>query len=306
MSDPLGGLPLSAIRVFDAAARRRSFTRAAEDLGMTQAAVSWQIKNLERRLGQPLFHRLSREVALTPAAEPLARAAAEALALLRRAVADLTEADQSVLSITTLLSFASEWLAPRLGGFQLAHPDLAVRVDTSPDLADLRAGPFDLAIRSGNGRWPGMESRRLMPAALTPVCAPGSLAGVNAPRDLLNAQLIGDPREWSAWFSAAGVVEGAGRAPPRLTGDNQVMEVMAAIGGQGFALASPILYAGDIRAGRLERPFEPLIAFSPGYWLVWPEDRRALRKIVRFRDWITDAAARDPSVAEAERLLATR
>lgn len=297
MSDPLSAIPLSSIRVFEAAARLLSFTRAAEELGMTQAAVSWQIKSLEQRLGQPLFRRLPREVVLTPAGEPLARAATEALALVRRAIADLTEADQGVLSITTLLSFASEWLAPRLGQFQVAHPELAVRVDTSPAVVDLRAGPFDVAVRSGDGRWPGLESRRLMSAVQTPLCAPGSEAGIATPSDLLGAELIGEPAEWRAWFAAAGVVEDARRAPPRLAGDNQVMEVIAAMSGRGFALASPILYAGDIAEGRLVRPFRQTIPASAGYWLCWPEDRRASRKIARFREWITDAAARDPAVA---------
>src|SRR5688572_16347559 len=117
MSDPLATLPLSAIRVFEAAARLLSFTRAAEELGMTQAAVSWQVKALERRLDQALFRRLPREVALTPAGERLARAATDAMTSLRAAVSDLTDAGAGVLSITTMQTLATQWLAPRLGAF---------------------------------------------------------------------------------------------------------------------------------------------------------------------------------------------
>src|SRR5215467_11935178 len=116
MPDPLSNIPLSALRIFEAAARLKSFTRAAEELGVTQAAVSWQVKALERRLDQPLFRRLPREVALTPAGERLARAAAEAMAALRGAVADLTDQGEGVLAITTMQTLAERWLAPRLGG----------------------------------------------------------------------------------------------------------------------------------------------------------------------------------------------
>src|SRR5450432_2028877 len=172
MDDPLATLPLSAIRVFEAAARLKSFTRAAEELGMTQAAVSWQVKALERRLGQVLFRRLPREVALTPAGERLARAATEAVGLLRGALADLIETGEGVLAITTLQSLATQWLAPRLGGFQLAHPNIAVRLETSGRVVDLAREPFDLAIRSGPGDWSGLESVYLFPAHVTPLCAP--------------------------------------------------------------------------------------------------------------------------------------
>src|SRR5689334_11234379 len=126
MSDPLASIPLSAVRVFEAAARLGSFTRAAAELGMTQAAVSWQVKALEQRLDQPLFRRLPREVALTPAGERLARAATEAITALRGAFSDLAETGDAVLSVTTLHTFANQWLAPRLGGFQLANPDIAL------------------------------------------------------------------------------------------------------------------------------------------------------------------------------------
>src|ERR1700754_1675946 len=129
MSDPLANLPLSAIRVFEAAARLLSFTRAAEELGMPQAAVSWQVKALERRLDQALFRRLPREVALTPAGERLARAATEAMNILRSAASDLSDSGEGVLAISPLQTLAVQWLAPRLGGFQLAHPRIAVRLE---------------------------------------------------------------------------------------------------------------------------------------------------------------------------------
>ena len=151
MPDILATIPLSALRIFEAAARLGSFTRAADELGVTQAAVSWQVKALEQRLGQPLFLRLPREVALTPAGERLARAASEAMSLLRTALADLSETGQGVLVISALQSLASQWLAPRLGAFQLAHPEIAVRLETSARVVDLTRENIDVALRLVRG-----------------------------------------------------------------------------------------------------------------------------------------------------------
>ena len=302
MADPLSGIPLSSIRVFEAAARLNSFTRAAEELGMTQAAVSWQIKALEGRLGQSLFRRLPREVQPTEAGERLSRAATEAMTLLRRAVSDLTEADEQILSITTLATVATQWLAPRLGTFQVANPGLAVRLDTSAAVLDLSREGFDVGLRSGHGDWPGMESQLLMPSVFTPLCTPAMAERLKLthPCDLLEAPRIGMEKEWAAWFAAAGVTSQT-RAAARLTADYQVLEVASALGDQGVALASPILFAREIAAGLLVRPFPQTVAFHKGYFLVWPEGRRRSPKIARFRDWLTAQVEADPAVAEARR-----
>jgi LysR family glycine cleavage system transcriptional activator len=300
MVDPLAGIPLASIRVFEAAARLKSFTRAAEELGMTQAAVSWQIKALEGRLGQSLFRRLPREVQPTESGERLSRAATEAMTLLRRAVSDLTEADEHILSITTLATLAAQWLAPRLGAFQLANPGLAVRLDTNPALLDLSRESFDVGIRSGYGDWPGLESQLLMPSVFTPLCSPAvaERLRLTGPGDLLEAPRIGLEKEWAAWFAAAGVDAGT-RPASRLAADYQVLEVAAALADQGVALASPILFAREIRTGLLVRPFPQTVAFHTGYFLVWPEGRRRSPKIKRFRDWLMEQAEADPTVAEA-------
>ena len=300
MADPLAGIPLASIRVSEAAARLKSFTRAAEELGMTQAAVSWQIKALEGRLGQSLFRRLPREVQPTESGERLSRAATEAMTLLRRAVSDLTEADEHILSITTLATLAAQWLAPRLGAFQLANPGLAVRLDTNPALLDLSRESFDVGIRSGYGDWPGLESQLLMPSVFTPLCSPAvaERLRLTGPGDLLEAPRIGLEKEWAAWFAAAGVDAGT-RPASRLAADYQVLEVAAALADQGVALASPILFAREIRTGLLVRPFPQTVAFHTGYFLVWPEGRRRSPKIKRFRDWLMEQAEADPTVAEA-------
>lgn len=306
MSDALSNIPLSAIRVFEAAARLKSFTRAAEELNITQAAVSWQVKALEKRLDQALFQRLPREVALTASGERLARAATEALSLLRGAVADLTETEQGVLAITTLQTLATQWLAPRLGAFQLAHPRTAVRLETADRLVDLSRENIDVAIRSGDGQWPRMAAHYLMSSAATPLCAPelrDRLGGLKQPEDLLNdAPLIGLREEWDDWFRAAGLAESRpGAGPIQLAADNQVLEIASALGGHGLVLASPIFFARELTSGRLVRPFEAVTPFAAGYWLVYPEDRRRSPKIAAFRDWLLAAAADDPAVAAHER-----
>jgi LysR family glycine cleavage system transcriptional activator len=300
MADPLASLPLSAIRVFEAAARLLSFTGAARELGMTQAAVSWQVKALERRLDQPLFRRLPREVALTPAGERLARAAAEAMTALRGAVADISDQGEGVLSITTMQTFAERWLAPRVGGFQVSHPKLAVRVDTSSQVADLLRGEADVAIRSGSGSWPDMEAIALFPTSLTAVGPPEAVAALGEappPAALLSAPRIGTPAEWGQWFAAMGVEPPSASAAPheRIAADNQVLEVAAAQANGAFALASPILFAGEIAAGRLAQPFAATMPYGGGYWLVYPRDRRRTRKIAAFRDWLLAQVAADPA-----------
>jgi LysR family glycine cleavage system transcriptional activator len=300
MSDSLATIPLSAIRVFEAAARLKSFTRAAEELGVTQAAVSWQVKALEQRLAQPLFLRLPREVALTAGGERLARAATEAVNLLRAAVSDLTETAEGVLAITTLQTLAIQWLAPRLGAFQLSHPRLAVRLDTTERQVDLLREDMDVAIRSGTGEWPGMEAIRLFPSFVTPMLTPALLArlgGVARPEDLRKAPLIGLTREWDAWFCAAGAADAPSAGGPRLVSDLQTAEVAIALADQGVVLASPIFFGPELAAGRLVQPFDTLTAYNPGIWLVYPTDRRRSPKITAFREWILDVVANDPVIA---------
>jgi LysR family glycine cleavage system transcriptional activator len=294
MSDPLATVPLSALRTFEAAARTLNFTRAADELGVTQAAVSWQIKALEQRLAQPLFRRLPREVALTVAGERLSRAATEALGILRAAVNDLTDQPDGVLSITTMESFAIQWLAPRIGGFQLSHPKIAVRLETSSRLEGLSVGGFDIGVRSGDGDWPGLESHYLFPWELTPLCTPqvkAEFGGLAEPADLLEAPLIGGSREWAAWFAAAGLERPAPEASGQLIADMQTIGVTSALAGRGVALGSPRLFAPELAHGRLVRPFRIAVAETKGLWLTYATERRRASRIIAFRDWLIGTVA---------------
>ena len=294
MPDALASIPLSALRIFEAAARLKSFTRAAEQLGVTQAAVSWQVKALEQRLGQALFRRLPREVALTAEGERLARACTEAMSLLRTALADLTEIGQAVLVISTLQSLATQWLAPRLGIFQLAHPGVAVRLETAGRLVDLARENVDVAIRFGRGDWPGLSADYLFPAGQAPLCAPEvrRRLSIERPEDLLDLPRIGSDEDWAMWFASVGVAAAPPPSGPRLISDLQTVEVGAALAGHGVALGAPALFAPEIASGRLVQLFD-IPADSPGYWLVYPKDRSRSAKIVAFRDWLLARVAED-------------
>lgn len=282
--------PLAAIRAFEAAARLGSFTRAAEELAMSQAAVSYQVKLLEARLATPLFVRLPRQVVLTEAGQRLASAATDAFDGLRGAIADIRAAGGTVLTINALAAFASNWLAPRLGRFQLAQPGLAVRLLAENRLVDLGREEVDVAIRSGFGPWPGLEQHRLMPVRFMPMVSPELLrqAGpLHHPRDLLALPRLTPSDEWwREWFQLAGVALAPADEQGGLELETQQMEGMAALAGQGVAMLSPFLWRGEIAAGRLVAPFDLLADSGRFYWLVHLGARRQVAKIREFRDWL--------------------
>ena len=293
--------PLAAIRAFEAAARLGSFTRAAEELAMSQAAVSYQIKLLEARLAAPLFLRLPRQVVLTEAGQRLASAAMDAFDGLRSAVADIQTAGGSVLTVNALAAFASNWLAPRLGRFQLAQPGLAVRLAAENRMVDLAREEVDVAIRSGLGPWPGLEQHRLMPVSFTPMASPDFLARAGPlrhPRDLLALpRLTPGDSWWREWFELAGVRLAPADEQGGLLLETQLMEGMAALAGQGIAMLTPFLWRAEIASGRLAAPFELSGDSGSHYWLVHLKSRRQVAKIRAFRDWLLAEVAADAGLA---------
>ena len=283
--------PLAAVRAFEAAARLGSFTKAAAELGMTQAAVSYQIKQLEERVGSPLFLRQPRQIALTDTGQRLAPAISEAFSMIDEAYQAARSGAGGVLCVTTILTFAANWLAQRLGSFQIAHPTLAVRLDTSIRMIDFAREDVDLAIRSGGGDWPGLVSHKLLAADYTPMLSPrlaATIGGVKEPADLLRLPIVGpeDPW-WIEWFRKAGVTPGAdfGKGPGSTMGA-QLYEANAAIAGQGVAILTPAFFGPELAEGRLIQPFDILGNDGHAYWLVYPEARRNVPKIRAFRDWI--------------------
>ena len=289
--------PLSAVRVFEAAARHENFTAAAAEPGMTQAAVSYQVKLLEERLGVPLFRREKKRVLLTEAARRIAPQVGRAFDALDSAFATIRAEDEGLLTVSTSNTFANTWLAWRLGSFQMAHPDMAVRLLTSDMLADFTTDDVDIAIRAGRGSWPDLSQDLLLPIDFTPMCSPGFQrrhGPVFEPADLLRLPLI-SPHDswWSHWLREAGV-DAPDRMPRRgVRLDSQAHEGHAAMAGQGMAMLTPFFWRNDLAEGRLMRPFDQVSTRGYAYWLVCPEARRGVPKIKRFREWLFAELARD-------------
>ncbi|MES2121137.1 MAG: LysR substrate-binding domain-containing protein [Pseudomonadota bacterium] len=294
--------PLAAIRAFEAAARTENFTAAAAELGMTQAAISYQVKSLEERLGAPLFVRERGRARLTPLGARLLPSLSSAFDQIEAAFASHREEDETLLSITTTHTFANTWLAWRLGAFQMEHPDLAVRMTTSNELCDLRGGDADIAIRAGSGNWEGLEQERLFESTFTPMASPECLAEIErklgrrvVPADIPEQMRVNPSDEWwQQWFSDNGVpADEAALRRPGIRLENQANEGHAAMGGLGFAVLTPLLWKGDVAAGRLVAPFPDRVsARGWAYWLVYPKERRMVPKVKRFREWLTAEMAR--------------
>lgn len=284
--------PLAAIRAFEAAARLSSFTRAAEELAMTQAAVSYQIKVLEERVGQPLFIRKPRQVELTETGRALAGGASEAFRILAESYEQARTGGQGTLSINTIPTFAANWLALHLGSFQITHPSIAVRLKTEDRMVDLAQDGVDIGIRTGySGIWPGLVSHRLFLADFTPMLSPslaGTIGGVNEPSDLLKLPIIdaGDPW-WAMWFDLAGIDARANLAArPHGQLGSQAFVGRAAVAGVGVAILTRAMFVAELANGGLIQPFDIVGNDGHAYWLVYQEGRRNVPKIRAFRDWI--------------------
>lgn len=297
-----------SLRVFEAAGRHLNFTRAAEELHVTPAAVSHQIKEFEEQLDIRLLERTSRSMRLTSAGEILHAAASEALAGLTRAVGQIQRRrDSAALRVTASTSIAARWLVPRLDDFMKTMPGVDVRLDVSDRVREFARDEIDVAIRFGNGNYPGHRADRLFDNTIFPVCSPALLRTkkpLSHPRDLLQHRLI--HVDWSApgvmwpnwrmWMLAAGVTDYQETAGLRL--DNSGLALQAAIDGQGVALGDSSLVSDDLAAGRLVQPFAVTIKGPPqfAYYVISPVETQNDPLVRSFRDWILDEAAKTPLV----------
>jgi len=293
--------PIASLRAFEAAARHMNFTRAAEELAITQAAVSYQIRLLEERLGTPLFVREPRRLLLTETGAELAVQLRDAFDRLRATFENLHREAQTVLSLSVSQTFAANWLVPRLGQFQMQNPSIAVRLDASDTLVDFSREKFDAGIRSGRGEWPGMAAHQLLPLVFTPVCTPSLLkrvGPVKRPRDLLRLPLISPAdRAWQIWFAAAGVPDAKLSHSEGPNFGVQHLEGKAALADQGIALVTPNFFAPELRSGRLVRLFDVVADSGSGYWFAYPKQLANTSKLRAFRAWILAEAAADKSSA---------
>jgi len=287
-----------ALRALEAAARHRSYSRAAEELSVTHGAISQQMRRLEEELGARLFERRGNAMVPLPAAQRLAGEIGRGLDVLQNAVAEFdagAERDPLVISLDP--QFAGRWLPPRLPRL-LADPagaHLELRVEERR--SDFTTDGVDVAVRHGAGRWEGVESRHLMAETLFPVCSPMVAADhpMRHPRDLLTAPLLHHRfRPWSLWFGAFGI---EAPAPHGLMLEDSAMLVDAAVQGLGVALGRSGLVEPDLAAGRLVRPLEGGVASGLGFYLVWRADSRKLARIQALADWLVAEAG--PEEAEA-------
>lgn len=286
--------PLQAVRVFDAVARHGNFTRAAAELNMTQSAVSYQIKLLESFVGGALFVREARGVSPTGRGQAIAPVVAQALGDLARSFRAAHDEASNLLVITTMLTFAGSWLAPRLGSFQLLHPELAVRLDVSTRLVDLEREGIDVAIRTGTGTWPELTSHFLLPLDFTPICSPLYLAREGRPETPAEVRrhiLIAPTDDWwRVWFETAGLPRDTPIARRGIDVETQQMAISLAIAGHGITLAAPEFVRDDLAAGKLVQLFDFTIHSGIDYYLAYPGSHKSRRKVRLFREWILKEA----------------
>jgi LysR family glycine cleavage system transcriptional activator len=288
--------PLNTLRTFEAAARTESFTRAAKELHVTQGAISQQVKSLETALGIKLFVRERQRLALTDSGRDYLAVVRDALDRIAAGTDRVVKRQNSgLLTISTSPDFAAKWLVNRLGSFGEKFPEIDLRISATLHHADFAREDVDVAIRHGDGSWPGLDCVRLCPEELFPVCSPKLITGrkrIAKAADLLKFPLLrlDEGNSWTRWFEAAGVADAAARGP---IFNRASMLIDAAIDGQGVALARTSLAASDLINGRLIRPVDVSLRLSNAYWIVCPKVSASHPKIATFRAWLLAEAAND-------------
>ena len=286
--------PLASIRAFEAAARLGSFAKAAVELGTTPTSVSYHVRQLEQHIGVALFQRRAQSVVLTPEGAGIAPDVGSFFTSLRATFVRAREADETRLKLTTLPTFGTSWLTPRLGRFRALNADISVELDLSESAHDLSIGAFDAAIRNGHGKWPGLRAAKLFDSLFTPLCSPAlkdATCGIADPRQPLSVPLLGRPDWWALWYASLGHANAdlEGRFGTRLQSEH--LDAAAAIAGQGVTIGSPILFADDIAAGRLTPLHDFVARDGRAFWLVYPVLRERRRKIARFREWLCEESS---------------
>jgi len=280
-------LPLNGLRAFEASARHLSFTRAAIELCVTQAAVSQQVKGLEKRLGVSLFQRLPRGLKITAEGEALLPTVTSSFDQMATTL-DRIEAGQvrELLFLGVVGTFAVGWLLPRLKAFQKRHPFIDVRVSTNNNRVDMAAEGLDFAIRFGQGSWHGTDAFRLFEAPLSPLCTPKLAEMLKTPADLMEATLLRSYRadEWSNWFAAAGVTPAA-QVNAGIVFDTSLGMMEAALQGLGVALTPPSMFSRHLASGAIIQPFPVTISLG-SYWLTRLQSKPPTPAMQAFSDWM--------------------
>lgn len=282
--------PLNALRAFEASARHLSFTKAAEELFVTQAAVSHQIKSLEEHLAIKLFMRKNRALLLTEEGQSYYLDIKDVFTSLHDATEKLlARGAKGAITVSLQPSFAIQWLVPRLNAFNLLHPDIDVRIKAVDQAENSLTEDVDISIYYGRGRWPNVQAEKLHTEYLIPVCSPLLMNGkkpLYTLNDLANHTLLHDSsrRDWKRWFKEVGVKGMNVNHGPIFSHTTMVLQ--AAVHGQGIALAHSVLAKPDIDAGRLVCPFNDVLLSKNGYYIVYRPHQADVGKISAFRDWV--------------------
>lgn len=280
-------LPLNSLRAFEAAARHQSLTKAAIELCVTQAAVSHQVRGLEKTVGAQLFKRLPRGLQLTQEGELLLPIIREAFDRMAEALSFVEAGHKKEpLAVGAVGTFAVGWLLPLLGEFIAQNPQIDLQVSTNNNRIDVAAEGLDFAIKFGAGNWAGLTAEQCLEAPFAPLCVPRLANALTSPSDLFSLTLLRSYRnsEWQSWFEACGL------APPipkfnTIVFDSSVTMIQAAVQGIGVALAPPILFRDELRSGRLMQPFERAVDLG-SYWLTKLESRAETNAMRHFRQWL--------------------
>lgn len=282
--------PLNALKAFEAAARHLSFTRAADELFVTQAAVSHQVKGLEDFLGVKLFIRRNRSLLLTPEGQTYYLELKEIFDHMLQATERVKSAsERGSLTISLPPSFAILWFVPRLSRFREAYPEIDVRIRAVDEVDGSLSDDVDVAIYYGSGKWPGLRAYKLHNEYLLPVCSPLLLNGtkpLREPADLLNHTLLHDETRnaWKDWFKLVGIDKNKGDNGPVFSHSNLALK--AAVHGQGIALANNVLVKPEIDAGHLIQIFPEVLPREKSFYLVCRDSQAEVGKIATFRGWL--------------------
>lgn len=293
--------PLPWLRAFEVSARHLSFTAAAQEMALSQAAISKQVKLLEFKLGEPLFRRLPRSLQLTKAGEAFLPKVQDAFERLSAGADEVFGHKRNdVLTVRCAVGFAVNWLAPRLPDFITRYPDIPLRLISSVWNEEESTSGFDIDIQYGNGNWPGVKSERLTQETLHPVCSPKYIESKNLlkPADLANHRLIhvlGYREGWALWLKKAGLKRMP--ASPGLQVDNSLMAFRLAAEGAGVALARSSMLPADLAAANLAKPFELAVPVDEGFFLISRDKMLNLQQVQAFRNWLLE-------VSHAHRLTA--
>src|SRR5215510_5059185 len=285
---------LSALRAFEAAARHVSFTRAAQELCVTQGAVSHQVKALESELGIKFFNRERQRLTMTDAGREYLAVVRDALDRIATGTERLVQRQSSgMLTVSTSPDFAAKWLVHRLDRFAEVHPEIDLRVSASMHHVDFAREDVDIVVRHGDGHWPGLHVTRLCSEHLFAVCNPMLASELSRPADVLKLPLLhlDDHTAWFAWLDASGVTSVDAMHGPILNRASMLID--AAVDGQGIALARTTLAAWDLINRRLVRPFPIALPLSKSYWIVSPKATASLPKLVAFRGWLLAQASEE-------------